>query len=119
LGPEKKSPLISLAPSRYSIKSEDDTGTGTSYRVLITFDLALLRLTALPVLIHDSLLFKNIDDDALDGILSLYEENNDKQVFISIDKVGSYGQKVQSIVEEHKVLQLSEGNPFYGKTWKE
>lgn len=119
LGEGKKSPLIFLAPNKYSIKSEDDTGTGTNYRVLITFDLAIFNLTTLPVLIHDSLLFKNIDDDALDGILTLYDSKTDKQVFISIDKVGSYGKKVQTIVERSKVLQISEEHPFYGKSWKE
>lgn len=118
LGEGKKSPLIKITPTRYSIKSEDDTGTGTNYRVLITFDLAVLNLTSLPVLIHDSLLFKNVEDDSLDGILSLYEQKTDKQVFISIDKVGSYGEQVQSIVERHKVLQLSEEHPLYGKSWK-
>ena len=119
LGEGKRSPLISLAPNKYLIKSEDDTGTGTSYRVLITFDLALFNLTTLPVLIHDSLLFKNIDDNALDGILTLYESKTDKQVFISIDKVGSYGDKVQTIVKRNRVLQISEEHPFYGKSWKE
>ncbi len=119
LGEGKKAPLISLAPNKYSIKSEDDTGTGTNYRVLITFDLAVFNLTTLPVLIHDSLLFKNIDDDALDGILTLYESKTDKQVFISIDKVGSHGERVQDIVRRKKVLQISEENPFYGKSWKE
>lgn len=118
LGEGKKSPLIKITPTRYSIKSEDDTGTGTNYRVLITFDLALLNLTVLPVLIHDSLLFKNVEDDSLDGILSLYEQKTNKQVFISIDKIGSYGEQVQRIVEQHKVLQLSENYPLYGKSWK-
>lgn len=118
LGEGKKSPLIKITSTRYSIKSEDDTGTGTNYRVLITFDLALLNLTVLPVLIHDSLLFKNVEDDSLDGILSLYEQKTNKQVFISIDKIGSYGEQVQRIVEQHKVLQLSENYPLYGKSWK-
>lgn len=118
LGEGKKSPLMKISPTRYSIKSEDDTGTGTNYRVLITFDLAVLNLTQLPVLIHDSLLFKNVEDDSLDGILSLYEQKTNKQVFISIDKVGSYGEQVQRIVERHKVLQLSEEHPLYGKSWR-
>lgn len=118
LGEGKKSPLIKISPTRYSIKSEDDTGTGTNYRVLITFDLAVLNLTALPVLIHDSLLFKNVEDDSLDGVLSLYEQNSEKQVFISIDKVGSYGEQVQGIVERHQVLKLSEEHPLYGKSWR-
>ena len=116
--PDSQSPLIQLTPTRYSVKSEDDTRTGTNFRVLLTFDLAILNLTTLPFVIHDSLLFKNVEDNSIDGILGLYEKKTDKQVFISIDKVGSYSERVQQIVEKHNVLKLSVDNPLYGKSWK-
>lgn len=113
---EKKPPRISLTPTSYSIFCEDDTGTGTSFRALLIFDIAILNLTALPFLIHDSLLFKNVEDDAIKGMMSVYENEN-KQVFISIDKVPSYPQDVIDLVEKNKVLKVSLEHPLYGKLW--
>ena len=116
LNDDKKAPRISLASNRYSIFCEDDTGTGTSFRALVIFDLAILSLTALPFLIHDSLLFKNVEDDAISGLMSVYE-NEEKQVFISIDKVPSYHQDVQDVVGRKRVLKLSYDQPLYGYSW--
>ena len=38
---------------------------------LIIFDLSILSTTELPVLIHDSLIFKNIADLPIDKIMAL------------------------------------------------
>lgn len=116
LNDDKKAPRISLTPKSYSVFCEDDTGTGTGFRALVIFDLAILNLTATPFLIHDSLLFKNVEDDAISGLMSVYE-NEHKQVFISIDKVPSYPQEVQDVVKRNKVLELSYNHPLYGQLW--
>jgi hypothetical protein len=115
-GEDKKTPKISLDPKSYSIFCENDTGTGTGFRALLTFDLAILSLTALPFLIHDSLLFKNVEDDAIKGIIDLYSKG-EKQVFISLDKLPSYQKEVQDAVESHKVLKLSSEHTLYGIVW--
>lgn len=117
LGTDKKVPMINLKPTNYKVFCENDTGMGTGYRALITFDLAIKCLTALPFFIHDSLIFKNVEDDAIKGIMQIYHEEQEKQIFISIDKLPSYDEDVQKIVREHQVLKLSSDHPLYGKTW--
>ena len=65
----------------------DNTGTGSNYKGMIIYDLAVLFSTALPALAHDSLLFKNLGKDVEDGIIRIYT-NTDKQIFIAYDKQG-------------------------------
>lgn len=113
---DKNAPKISLTPTSYSLFCEDDTGTGTGFRALVTFDLAILKLTSIPFLIHDSLLFKNVEDDAIRGLLPVYESEK-KQVFLSIDKVPSYHRDVVDCVERNRVLKVSYNHPLYGKLW--
>jgi hypothetical protein len=119
LGNGKKPPMINLKQNKYNVFCEDDEGTGTGFRKLITFDLSVLNQTALPLLIHDSLLFKNIEDDAVTGIIRQYATENQKQIIISLDKVPHYSEEVQRIVEANKVLELSKENTFYGIKWNQ
>ena len=117
LGTDKKAPMINLSPSNYKVFCENDTGMGTGYRALITFDLSIKCLTALPFFIHDSLIFKNVEDDAIKGIMQIFDEEQEKQIFICMDKLPSYDEEVQKIVKEHQVLRLSLDHPLYGKKW--
>ena len=117
IGKDKKVPMINLTPTNYKVFCQNDTGMGTGYRALITFDLAILSLTSLPFLIHDSLLFKNVEDEAIDGIMEIYGHEEEKQIFISLDKLPSYDENVRKIVTEHQVLKLSSEHPLYGKKW--
>lgn len=119
LGSGKKPPMIILKQNKYNVFCEDDEGTGTGFRKLITFDLSVLNQTALPLLIHDSLLFKNIEDDAVTGIIRQYAMENQKQIIISLDKVPHYSEEVQRIVETKMVLKLSKDNTFYGIKWNQ
>lgn len=52
---------------------------------------ASLDIRRAPYLIHDSILFKNVEDDAVKGIFDLYADSS-KQLFVSIDKLPSYQQ---------------------------
>ena len=97
----------------------NDSGTGTSCRGLILFDLAVLKLTNLPILIHDSVIHKQIEDYAFDKLLDLYEESG-KQIFIAMDKQNSFGEEVEKKLEDAAVLHLSKGgNELYGAPWYE
>lgn len=102
----------------YSFSSEINKSTGFRYANLLLHDLVLLTITEMPCVIHDSLLFKNIGDSAIDEILSIYNEIKQKQVFIAFDKKGSYRQHSQDILETRKVLQLDDGTKaLYGSSW--
>lgn len=115
----KKSPILSLKENgkSYVFETPDDTGTGTSYKGLVVFDLSILALTSLPVLIHDSVILKQIADAPLEKILELYQQSG-KQVFIALDKGGSYTRRTEEILDQTAVLRLSDnGNELFGRSW--
>lgn len=117
LGTDKKTPMVNITPTNYKVFCENDTGMGTGFRALITFDLTIKSLTSLPFFIHDSLIFKQIEDDAIKGIMQIFNDEQEKQIFICMDKLPSYHEDVQKIVKEHQVLKLSFDHPLYGKKW--
>ncbi len=113
----KKSPILDLGEKSYSFITPDDTGTGTLYKSLIVLDLSILKLTNLPLLIHDSVLFKNIADIPLEHILELYALS-EKQIFIALDKASSYSDKTAKQLNENAVLHLSNhGKELFGFSW--
>ena len=84
---------------------------------MVVFDLSVLEMTELPVLIHDSVVLKQISDIAIERILEKYRSSS-KQIFISLDKKTSYSVKSQKILEDTKVLELSpNGNELFGRSW--
>lgn len=114
----KKSPLLIIDQKSYRFSTPDDTGTGTSYKNMIIFDLSALDLTVLPILIHDSIILKQVADEAIDKIMELYTSFDTKQIFIAIDKRESYLKKTQDILKDTTVLELSGGgNELFGWSW--
>lgn len=117
----RKAPMIhfSDAGDTYTFRTPNDSGTGTSCRGLILFDLAVMTLTNLPVLIHDSVIHKQIEDHAFGKLLDLYEKSG-RQVFIAMDKQSSFGNEVEKTLENAAILHLSKnGNELYGRPWYE
>ena len=114
----KTAPYLTIKDAgRYTFFTPNDHGTGSQYKGLILFDLTALTLTPLPLLVHDSVLLKQIEDRALEEILKLYIQSQ-KQVFIVLDKKSSFPKKTQHILQETKVLQLSpNGGELFGKAW--
>lgn len=111
--------LIISDASHYSFFTPRDGGTGSQYKGLVVFDLAMLNLTNLPLLIHDSAMLKHIADEAIERILLLYCKTS-KQVFIAMDKEGSYTEEARKIMEKTKILQLSTGDgALFGRTWND
>lgn len=53
-------PTLEIDKNQYVFKTVDDTGTGASYRGMVLYDISILELTCLPILIHDSVLLKQI-----------------------------------------------------------
>jgi len=84
---------------------------------MVIYDLAILHLTALPAIAHDSLILKNIGDSAIDGIMRIYAQSR-KQVFIAFDKQEAYRPDTQRILTDNAILKLSDGNcELYGESW--
>lgn len=121
-GGERYAPTIKFGNSRsgkptYEFWTEDDTGAGTNFKGLIIFDLALLRLTELPVIAHDSNIFKNIADLPIDKIMELYNQSKN-QIFIAFDKENAFYDVTRDIVHSTKIIELHEnGGELFGWSW--
>jgi hypothetical protein len=114
----KKVPrIIFKTSSTYSYDHSGNTGTGKSYSDLIEFDLSILKLTQLPFIMHDSILFKNIEDPAVDKILKQYSSFS-KQIFIALDGINRYNGESQRILEAANVLSLSESRKLFDRDWR-
>lgn len=116
-GEQRKSPHITLSENNYSYEVFEDTGTGTAYSSLIVLDLAVFGITDLPLLIHDSVLFKNIENKAVSNLLNVYLTNG-KQSFVAIDEVDKYGEVSALMLREQSVIQLDDNNVLYIKDWR-
>ncbi|WP_165620519.1 DUF2326 domain-containing protein [Streptococcus equi] len=114
----KTSPqLILNSATSYDFFTPQDRGTGSEYKGLIVFDLAMLQETSIPIIAHDSVLLKQIQDEALEGILSYYSKQK-KQVFIALDKEESYSIKSQEYLNNAEVLRLfPNGGELFGRAW--
>ena len=114
---EYKSPVLGLNERNYSFVTPDDTGTGMAFKGLVVFDLAVLNLTALPILVHDSVVLKQISDNAIERIMEQYVSSG-KQIVIALDKQDSYSQSTAKILEENVVLRLyPNGGELFGRSW--
>lgn len=105
---------------RYTYGTPRDTGDGTTAKNLIVFDLAIASLTALPAIIHDSPIIKNIGDQPVEEIMKLYVEAAalGVQIFVAFDKAVSYTPGTRDIVQEHTVIEVGEGEAaLYGRVW--
>jgi hypothetical protein len=116
---KKKPPILTFKKNQYTFETIDDTGTGTSYKSMVVYDLSVLEMTALPILIHDSVVLKQISDEAIEKILKKYTSIG-KQIFIAFDKKSAYSLETQEILKETKVLELSpNGNELFGRSWSD
>ena len=85
---------------------------------MLFYDLSILKLTNLPAIAHDSLLFPYISDRNICRLLQLYSEETSKQIFISFDHEDNYGKETKDLLQKHKVLQLdAEADALFGKQW--
>ncbi len=118
-GNDSYAPCLSLeSASSYSFYAPKDGGAGTAYLSMILYDLALLELTKLPFVIHDSVLFKNLSDNRVIKVFEEYEKSN-KQIFVSFDKKNSYeSDDLKKTIENHTVIELySGGGELFGRSW--
>ncbi|MCY7684673.1 DUF2326 domain-containing protein [Bacillus velezensis] len=114
---KRTAPEISLTYSKYDYKVFDNTGTGKAYTNLIIFDLAILSLTEIPFIMHDSFLFKNIEKEAVEQLIEHYNSMS-KQIFIAIDMIDMFNQETQDILQDKKVIQLTADKLLTKKDWR-
>lgn len=110
-------PILNFSDTDYKFFTPDDTGTGIAYKGLVVYDLAVLNLTKLPILVHDSVVLKQISDDAIEKIIELYSTCG-KQVIIALDKQDSYSEKTSALLSDAAVLKLAKGGQeLFGRSW--
>lgn len=112
------SPVLTVSKhNSYQFGTSIDGGTGTNNKNLILLDLATLNLTQLPVIAHDTIIFKHIAQIPMGKIIELYNQSV-KQIFIAIDETMKYPTEAQNIIESNTVLRLSDnGNELFGSSW--
>lgn len=119
-GPNRNASQLRIkSANSYSFISPDDTGTGKSYAGLVGFDLAMLSLTHLPFIIHDSVIYKNIEVPATRNILRILAAIKRKQIFLAFDEAAKFGATAERLLRIHTVLKLSHNDLLYSKDWRE
>lgn len=103
--------------SKYDYKTPNDTGTGTMYKSLIILDLALFKLSSLPILVHDSLLFSDIWSEPVSNLFAEYAQN-EKQSFLAIDGIEKFDEQTKkTILKAARVHLGGQGNSLFGFSW--
>jgi hypothetical protein len=119
-GPTRNSSELRIrSSSSYSFTSPGDTGTGKSYAGLIGFDRAMLSLTRLPLVIHDSVVYKNIEITAIQKILRIMASTKSKQIFLSFDEAKKFGLQTEGLIKKFTVLKLSHNDLLYNRDWRD
>lgn len=116
-GTHRKSPTLVLEEKNYEYNVFDDTGTGVAYSALVMFDLVVFLNTNLPLIGHDSLLFKNVENDSVAKLFALYNSTA-KQSFVAIDEINKYGLEASELLRQHSVIQLRDDAVLYIKDWR-
>lgn len=102
----------------YTYTNHNDSSTGSGNRGLICFDLAMLKLTNLPYIIHDYDLIEPIETAVKEKLISLYNSIKGKQAFIVLKKEPIYTPETAAVIEEKRVITLSsDGNELFGEAW--
>lgn len=118
-GPERKPSRLHLKKANsYSFTSRMDTGTGKSYAGLVGFDLSMLSLTRLPFVIHDSMIYKNIEIAATEHIIRILASFKNKQIFLAFDEAKKFNSTTQDTLNAKMVLQLHRDKLLYTQDWR-
>jgi len=119
-GPTRNSSELRIkSANSSSFTSPEDSGTGKSYAGLIGFDMAMLSLTKLPFVMHDSVVYKNIEVAATKKILRILAAIKAKQIFLSFDEAKKFGVRSEQLINKFTVLKLSHNDLLYNKDWRD
>lgn len=115
---EYYSQLICFTETGYKFSAPNDTGTGIAYKGWLFFDSAIPHLIKLSIVVHDSIVLKQISDDAIESIMDQYMDSG-KQTVIALDKQQSHTQKTLELLEKYSVLKLApNGEVLVGRSFE-
>jgi hypothetical protein len=119
-GPSRASSALRIkSASSYQFTSPEDTGTGKSFADLVGFDLAMLSLTMLPLVLHDSIIYKNIEVPATRRILRILAGLKSKQVFLAFDEASKFGSEAEELLKRFTVVKLAHNDLLYTMDWRD
>ncbi|MCB9196569.1 MAG: DUF2326 domain-containing protein [Flavobacteriales bacterium] len=116
---ETHSPILTTpSTKKYNFETPDDQGTGCRFKGMITLDMAILSITPLPIITHDSLMFVQMSYPRVERTFKLYSEVANKQIFVAVDRTTNLNDEAKRIIDSHRRLYLSpEGNELFGWYW--
>lgn len=107
----------------YAFYIPNDTGTGSRYKAVCLLDLTLLKQTSLPIFVHDSIMYTNIENDTCKDLFKLYVKQTTKQIIVGIDNPEKYNDVAEdgtvfNLTKENKVIELSKHTKaLFGTQW--
>lgn len=116
-GDNSRSPTLTLTENSYKYELFEDTGTGKAFAGVVIFDLAIFALTDLPILIHDSPLYKNVENQVVANFIKEYATYQ-KQSFIALDEIDKYGVETATTLRANCVVELSDTKVLYTEDWR-
>lgn len=118
-GGEYNAPHLTLhAFNSYTFETPRDKGTGTNHRSMVIYDLAVMQNTVLPAIGHDSIMFDSMSGPDLSNLIRVYNDQVEKQIFISVDKTSECTPEAQKIITETTVLKLDNNEQaLFGEKW--
>lgn len=78
----------------------------------------MLSMTKLPMAIHDSVIYKNIEVPATVRILRILSAMRSKQIFLSFDEAKKFGPHIERLLKRFTVLKLANDDLLYKKDWR-
>jgi hypothetical protein len=84
---------------------------------LVIFDLSIFALTDLPILVHDTPLFKNVENQAVAKFIKEYLQIK-KQSFVALDEISKYGAEAEMMLLKNMVVQVNDSTVLYIKDWR-
>ncbi|HEN3855067.1 DUF2326 domain-containing protein [Klebsiella pneumoniae] len=109
-------PRLRLNKKSYVFEHYSDSGTGKSYSDLLIFDISFLRNTSLPILIEDSLIFKNIESKTNEAIIECLAQSR-KQIFVAMDQLSLLSERTRIILRSSRFMRVSRKMPAFGELW--
>jgi len=108
--------LCLSAKKDFDFHTIDNRSDGTACKSLVIFDLAMLTLTPVPAIIHDSNTLVHIEIPYLEKIIEFYNgtiARLNKQVFIAFDKAENYSPETQKLIAETARVHLSDTDVLF------
>ena len=78
----------------------------------------MLSLTALPLVLHDSIIYKNIEMPATRHIPRILAAVKSKQIFLAFDEASRFESEAEKLLKRFTTVKLAHNDLLYTKDWR-